>query len=197
MNKIHITGNSAAASLTGFASNVTGATFTLTATNSGDGLAHQVTVRNDSITNHSAKTLTLTGTDADGRPQTETMAAPGSSATVTSTKFFLSLPDVAVSASIGADTFDIGWAAASVSPTAQVQRGRLASFNIGFGVTVNSGSPNYTVQHTYDGVTWFSHATVSGETTSQEGAYTSPVAGIRMSWAASGEATLTGYQVGD
>jgi hypothetical protein len=59
------------ASLTAFASNVTGASFTLTANSSGDSLAHQVSIRNDSATDHSGKTVTLVGTDADGRSQTE------------------------------------------------------------------------------------------------------------------------------
>lgn len=100
----------AAESLTGFASNVTGAgPWTPSATSSGDNLAHQVSIRNDSANNHSAKTITLTGTDADGRPQTETLSAPGASATVESTKYYLTLTQVAISATIGADTFDIGW----------------------------------------------------------------------------------------
>lgn len=105
------------ASTTGFASNVTGASFTLTATTASDGLAHQVSVLNDSATNHSGKTLTLVGTDADGRAQTETMAAPGSSATVESTKYFKTLTSVTPSATIGADTFDIGWVDEVASPT--------------------------------------------------------------------------------
>jgi len=98
------------ANLTGFASNVTGAgPWTMSATSSADGLAHQVSVRNDSATNHGGKTLTLTGTDANGLPQVETMAGPGGTATVESTKYFLTLATVAVSSTIGADTFDIGW----------------------------------------------------------------------------------------
>ena len=59
------------ASLTGFASNVTGATFTLTATEATDGLAHQVSIKNDSITDHAGKTVTLVGTDPEGRALTE------------------------------------------------------------------------------------------------------------------------------
>lgn len=97
------------ASLTGFASNVTGAAFVLTANSSGDGLAHQVSVRNDSATDHGAKTLTLVGTDPDGYPLTEVMSAPGTSATVESTGYFLTLTSVTPSETIGADTFDIGW----------------------------------------------------------------------------------------
>lgn len=97
------------ASLTGFASNVTGATFTLTANDSGDSLAHRVSIRNDSATDHSGKTVTLVGTDADGKAQTEVVTGPGTSATVESTKYFLTLTSATPSATIGADTFDIGW----------------------------------------------------------------------------------------
>lgn len=97
------------ASLTGFLSNATGATWTLSATSSGDSLAHQVSIRNDSATDHSAKTAILTGTDADGDAQTETVSLPAGSATVESTKYFLTLTTVVPSATIGADTMDIGW----------------------------------------------------------------------------------------
>ena len=97
------------ASLTGFLSNATGATWTLSATSSGDDLAHQVSIRNDTANDHSAKTAILTGTDSDGRAQTETVTLPAGSATVESTKYFLTLTTVVPSATIGADTMDIGW----------------------------------------------------------------------------------------
>jgi len=97
------------ANLIGFASNVTGATFTLTANDSGDSLAHQVSIRNDTANDHSGKTVTLVGTDADGRAQTEVVTGPGISATVESAKYFLTLTSATPSATIGADTFDIGW----------------------------------------------------------------------------------------
>lgn len=104
------------ANLTGFASNITGeGPFTMTATNSGDydgvgnRLAHQVSLRNDSANSKSGITFTLTGTDANGNAQVETMAGPGTSATVESTKYFATLETVAVSATLGADTVDVGW----------------------------------------------------------------------------------------
>lgn len=97
------------ANLTGFASNVTGAAFTLTTTATSDGLAHQVSIRNDSATDHSGKTVTLVGTDADGRAQTEVVTGPAGSATVESTKYFKTLTSATPSATIGADTFDLGW----------------------------------------------------------------------------------------
>lgn len=97
------------ANLTGFASNVTGAAFTITTTATTDGLAHQVSIRNDSATNHSGKTVTLVGTDADGRAQTEVVTGPAGSATVESAKYFKTLTSATPSATIGADTFDLGW----------------------------------------------------------------------------------------
>lgn len=97
------------ADLTGFASNVTGASFTITTTATSDGLAHQVSIKNDSATDHSGKTVTLVGTDADGRAQTEVVTGPAGSATVESTKYFKTLTSATPSATIGADTFDIGW----------------------------------------------------------------------------------------
>jgi hypothetical protein len=96
-------------SLTGFLSNATGATWTLTATNSDDSIAHQVSIRNDAAVDHSAKTALLTGTGPAGQAQTETINLPGVSATVESTKYFLTLTSVVPSATIGTDTMDIGW----------------------------------------------------------------------------------------
>lgn len=196
MRRIQLSGNSAAASLTGFASNATGATFTLSANDAGDSLAHKVTVRNDSVTDHTGKTIALVGTDANGRPLTETLTGPNTSATVTSSGYFLTLTSATPSATIGADTFDIGWAAASISPSYFPPNVQVPQFNIGFGCRVVSGSPTYTVQHTYDGTAWYDHASVAGETTSQDGNYTSPIAAMRLSWSAAGSVALTAFQVG-
>jgi hypothetical protein len=95
-------------SATRYLSNATGATWTLTNTTPGDSLARVVTITNDSATDHSAKTAILTGTDADGRAQTETVNLPAGSGTTTSTKHFLTLTTVVPSATIGSDTMDIG-----------------------------------------------------------------------------------------
>lgn len=198
MHRFDTTGVAVAASLTGFLSNATGATWTLSSTTVSDGLAHKVTIRNDTGNDHSGKTVALVGTDANGRPQTETLTGPAGGATVTSTKYFKSLTGATPSATIGADTFDIGYAADAVSPTLTPLSVRLdGGFNVGFGCSVDSGTPTYSVQQTYDGSTWYTHSTVSAETTSQEGTYTSPVAGIRLLWTAAGGVTLTALQVGE
>ena len=75
-------------------------------------------------------------------------------------------------------------------------------FNVGFGVVI-SGDPTYTVQHTFDNPwtttnpVWFSHPTIAGKTTSQDGNYAFPVAAIKVAvTAGTGTATLTVIQAG-
>jgi len=136
-------------SLTGFASNVTGATFTLTANSSGDGLAHRVSIRNDSATDHSGKTVTLVGTDPDGNALTEVVTGPGTSATVESAGYFLALPTATPSATIGADTFDIGWVDEFCSQTIPLNWRAQTAAAINVDVT---GTINFTVQQTFDAV---------------------------------------------
>ena len=139
----------AAASLTGFRSNATALDWALTATSAADGLAHLVTVRNDSATNHSAKTAVLTGTDADGKPQTETINLPDNAATVTSTKFFLTLESVVPSATINADTMDVGWSAVAAGQTTPLEwrSNAVAAMTVDI-----SGTINFTVEQTFANV---------------------------------------------
>jgi hypothetical protein len=83
-----------------------------------DGLAHCVAIKNNTSNSHAGKTLTIVGTDADDKPQTESgITGPAGSATVTSTKYFKTVTSVTPSATIGADTFDIGTANKVSSPT--------------------------------------------------------------------------------
>lgn len=133
-------------SLTGFASNVTGASWALSATSVPDGLAHQVSLRNDSATDHSGKTATFVGTDSDDAAQTETIAMPGVSATVETTLYFKTLTSVTPSATIGADTMDIGYVDEFASRTIPSDwRGSEA-----FVAVIVTGTINYTVQYTPD-----------------------------------------------
>ncbi len=192
MEQFSLSGTSVALSATGYASNVTGATFTLSATTVSDGLAHKVTVHNDSGTDHSGKTLALVGTDGDGKPLSETLTGPGANATVTSSGYFLTLTSVVPSATIGADTFDIGYSAAAVTPSFKPMKQRSLPFNIGFGTRVLSGSPTFSAQVTYGGVQWHEHAVVTAKTSATDGAVTSPILGIRLQFAAAGGVALEG-----
>ena len=195
----------AAESLTGFASSVAGASWTLTATSSGDSLAHQISVRNDSVTDHSGKTIALVGTDENGKAQTETIAAPGTSATVESTKYWLTLTSATPSSTIGADTFDIGWVDEFVTPTLAINhKGGNAALNV-----LVSGTINYDIEQTFDDIqtktTAFSWsvndaATQSGVTATKTILYYAHPKGIRLkanSYSTSATLTLSYTQVSD
>ncbi len=145
------------ANLTGFASNVTGAAFTLTASVSGDSLAHQVSIRNDSATDHSGKTVTLVGTDHLGRALTEVVTGPAGSATVESSGYFLTLTSATPSATIGADTFDIGWVDEFVTPAIALDwRSGIGSLEIVITGTINIDldSSNSDIQNSTDSASW-------------------------------------------
>lgn len=197
MNPYKTSFTCAAADLTGYLSNATGATWTLTATTAGDGLAHKVTIRNDSITDHSAKTAILTGTDAQGNALTETLALGAGSATVTSVKFFKTLTTVVPSATIGADTMDIGWTAAAQSPWVTLDH-RQYPFEAGVAVVVG-GTIDFDVQHTYDNPigedypTAFNNASVTGKTVSSDVGYATPVRAIRVDVNSHTSGTFTFY----
>lgn len=174
------------ASLTGHASNVTGASWTITTATAGDNLAHLVTVRNDSVTDHSGKTITLVGTDVYGNAQSETLTAPGTSATVTSTKYFKTVTSATPSATIGADTFDIGWSAVAISQPYPVDFLSVTDGGISVAVTI-TGTINYDIQHTLDEIfdssatiNWFDHASMAAKTASADGNYAFPIRAIRL-----------------
>lgn len=173
----------------------TGASYVITAAGAADGLAHQITIKNNSATDHSAKTVLITGTNENGSPLTETHAMPAGSVSITSVKFFATVTSIVPSASTGADTFDIGWAAASQAPWIypSIDVGD-AQFNIGIGCTVVAGSPTYSIKYTYDYVAWFTHATITGKTANFDGAIVTPCAAFRIDFTAAGSVNVTAIQ---
>jgi hypothetical protein len=78
---------------------------------------------------------------------------------------------------------------------------RADPFNAGFGCVI-TGSPTYTVEHTFDDVfdptvtpTAFPHATVAGATANQNSNYAFPIRAIRLSvTAGTGSVSLTWLQ---
>jgi len=87
------------------------------------------------------------------------------------------------------------------SSAALVMNTNVTPFNVGFGVVVD-GTVDYTVQHTFDDpavgfTTWFSHPTITGESTNQDGNYAFPVTGIKLLVnSGDGTATLNLIQAG-
>lgn len=180
-------------SATGFASNVTGATWTLTATAATDGLAHQVTIHNDSATNHSGKTATLVGTDADGNALTEVLALPAGTATTTSVNYYRTLTSVTPSATIGADTMDIGWTVPAYGPTIPVDFYQ-EQFNVGVSVDI-SGTINYTIQYTPSDVYTLSNPPQGSGSTVNWIDMASPFAGATADQAAATTVPVRAYRV--
>lgn len=84
-------------------------------------------------------------------------------------------------------------AANGADSTVYVPNLHVTPFNIGLGAVVVSGSPTYTVQHTFDNVqvtngtfdpttvTWFDHASMAAVVAvNKDGNYAFPVRGIRI-----------------
>ena len=78
------------------------------------GLAHQLGVFSGA--NINTIVLTLTGTDADDKVITDTVTGINNS-TVETTKYFKTLASVSASATLGANTIDIGWVDEFVGPS--------------------------------------------------------------------------------
>ena len=200
MYNFTITGISGALSANGLANDVaySGGGYALTAnTVSTDGLGHKITILGNAATNHSAKTFTVTGLDANSNTITDAIAGPNGNVTVTGAKYFASVTSVTVDSTTGADTFDIGWNASSASAWHYLSRNSRPgdAFNVGFACVVGTGTPTFGVEQTYDGgVTAFAHGTVVAKNASIEGTYTTPVQAIRLTWTAAGQVTLYGYQ---
>lgn len=173
----------AAASATGFASGITGVgPWTPSATSSSDSMAHNVTI--GSAANLSAITFTLTGTDADGNAQTEAVTGPNAT-TVTGAKFFMTLTGVSASATLGANTANIGWAATSISKTFPLEWRSNASA----AMTVDiSGTINFTVKETYANVysafpstlPWASITALAAKTADTSGTATLGAQAVRL-----------------
>lgn len=182
----------AATSANGLANDAvyTGGVLPLTASSAADNLAHIITVLNNSATDHSGKTFTVTGTDAEGNTQSEALTGPTGNATISTTLYFKTVTSVAVSATTGADTFDVGWTAVAISALYPIDW-RQRNFQVATGVYI-TGTINYTVQHTltrlypdYQGETpptrlWYDDTYLSAKTASADSNYAYPVTASRL-----------------
>lgn len=170
----------------GYADAATGAatSITLAASSAGDGLAHQLNFT--STANLSGITFTVTGTDENGTAQTEDVTGPNNE-TVESTKYFLTVTSITKSATLGANTLDIGWVDEFVTPTIPLDwRGSQKSIRV-----VVTGTINYTAQQTFSAMTvlalnesfeWSDSTDTDlvGATTTQISVFDKPVTGFRL-----------------
>lgn len=150
----------------------------------------------------SGVTFTVSGTDPDGRVQSEAIVGPNAN-TVTGAKYFGTVTAVSASATTGVGiTTACGNAVTSVSATIRPSH-RKQNFVLGFGMILNSGTATFTMQHSYDDyeagravdqtypTTWFSHATAAAKTANFDATYTAPVSAIRFTVTASSSGNVT------
>ncbi len=136
----------------------------------------------------SGGSFTITGTDRNGRAQTETLVGPGASATVVGVMNFATIthvlsPAAATAVEVGVDgTCESAWLPLNT---------RNNDFNVGLGAVLSSGADlTYTVQHTFDDVfastfvestaVAFNHDTMVTQTANLDGNYVNPIVATRM-----------------
>ena len=158
----------------GIANDLTGVgPFTPNVANSaGDGLAHQISLT--SAANLSAINFTITGTDADGQVISELLAGPNNN-TVETTKFFKTVATIVNSATLGANTLDVGWVDEFVSPTIPLEI-YLRGHAVNVQVTL-TGTANFDIEDTMSDIratpqpeqsalTWLNDANFTNKTAS-------------------------------
>lgn len=126
----------------GFANDLTGAGPFTTFGAPADGTAHQTTLA--SAANLSAITMTVVGTDANNNVQTEAIAGPAAN-TVNLTKYFKTITSITPSATLGANTMDVGWTALVQTPIIPVDPYKLTGPLLTVGV---GGTCTFTAQQT-------------------------------------------------
>lgn len=137
--------------------------------------------------NETSRTFTIYGTDATGLTISEALAG-ASGGIASAVRFYRTVTRIAVDAAtadaVKAGTNGVG-SSFIVNPDMF-----MAPFAIGVGTVLNSGSANWTVQHTFDNIynsnasgaslTWFANSGITGKSANTDGNYAFPVQGIRL-----------------
>lgn len=134
--------SSAGATLTLDGSLTSGGTFT-----SADGLSHRLDIIDLGADDQTGATYTITGTDGDSIAQTEAIAGPGASATIETTKYFLTVTSVAIASPAAGSTVDMGTVDEVVSKTIPLNYRHIEGATHAVDVT---GTIDYSVQETLD-----------------------------------------------
>lgn len=113
------------------------------ANDSGDSLAHRLNLTSGA--GLGAITITVVGTDADGNTLVESLSGPAAN-TVETTGYFLTLISVTASATLGANTMDIGWVDEVQTKTYPMNWRSAEPATYASNVT---GTTNYTVQEAF------------------------------------------------
>jgi hypothetical protein len=213
-----VTANAASATSVAGSQTPSGAgnlTLTSSSVTFGTSSAQYVTIISGS--NISNRTLTITGTDIYDNVFSQTLTGPNN-ATVTSTLAFKTVTNVSISGS-AAGALTVG---NSAYAEGQMYVPDFSSnpMSIGFGTAITSGTPTWTVQHTFADVMatgnsagisgpqttaftysstsniWYNHPIVAAVTANVDGNYAFPVTGIKLTLSAAGAVRIRLLQSG-
>lgn len=185
---------------TGIASAVAWASggYVLTASGAADNLGHLITFYNISGNSHTGQTITFTGTDENGNPQTETLTGPGATSTITTAGHYVTLTKVTASATTGADTFNIGWTADAVGAHLHPELDRVPVINIEVFCLVPTSGPTYGLDYTSDATptgliaaSWLAHPVLQAKTVTADGQITVPIKAMRLHFTVAGRVNMT------
>lgn len=151
--------------------------------------------------NMSGVTFTIYGT-APGSTTPMSVSTAGPNAATKNVEGFGTVTRVAVSAA--ATSVEVGWEATGYSqmwPCDWIAN----PFQIGFGCYITTGSPTYSVQHTFADLyeetanpglfEWFTNGTVAAVTASTDGNYDKPISALRLAVTGAGTAVhMKGWQ---
>lgn len=112
-----------------------------------DGLGRRLSITDTGTDDQTGATYTITGTDADGKAQTEDRAGPGSTATVEITKYFKTVTSVTIASPIATSTADLGTIDEAASRTIVLDHYANVAATIG---SLVSGTLNYDVEVTVE-----------------------------------------------
>ncbi len=186
--RINKTYSSVAADTDGYANDVTaasGAAFTLITNETTDSLAHKIIVTpSGSVTGNYG----ISGKDVNGASISETLAT-STTAAVTSVNYYKSAIIVTAPAGLAAETVDIGWTAAAVTPSVNIEQ-RPGEYSPAMGISCDvTGTPAYSLQENYGG-NWYAHAVIATKTADANGSILHPVLALRLIFTAASTVAL-------
>lgn len=185
---------------TGIASAVaySGGGYALAAAGAGDNLGHLITFYNRSGTSHTGQTITFTGTDENGNPQSETLTGPAGTSTITTIGHYKTLTRVTASATTGSDAFDIGWTADAVGAHSHPELDRVPVINVEVFCVVPTTGPTYSLDYTCDATpaglvanSWLQHYFIKAQNSTCDGQITIPVRAMRLHFTVAGQVNMT------
>jgi hypothetical protein len=129
--------------------------------------------------------FTITGTDEQNRPISETIAGPAAG-TVATALDFLTVDSIFADAAVGTN-IEIGTNGLGGSIPIPVDK-NVTPTSIGLALIFTAPAVNVTVQHTFDSpwedpsaiLTWFDHPTLAGETANADGNLAFPPQAVRL-----------------